>query len=89
MKNQGSLSYVKEYRQYAHKKSNNFLKSYKVFMKSDMFQWWPLPSSTSDGRSEQRFVAGGALACSKWTFPVDDSGYHRNMLDFYEHLLTF
>jgi len=82
MGNQGSLPYVKEYQQYTHKKSNNSLKRFKVFIKSDMFLWWPLPSSTSDGRSEQCFLTGGALACRKWAFPVDDSGHHRNMLDF-------
>jgi len=63
MENLGSLPYVKEYQQYAHKNLNNCLKSYKVFIKSDMFLWWPLPSSTSVHRSEQCFLTAGALAC--------------------------
>ena len=59
-----------------------------MFIRSDMFLWWPLPSSTSDEGSEQCFLTDGALACHKCSFPVDGGGGHYRKVGFYEHPLT-
>ena len=37
-------------------------------------------SPTSEGRGEQCFLATGALASHKWTFPDGGGGHYRNIL---------